>query len=450
MDPIEQKIDRRHNLIAMLLIGAAIVIGGGGSPAAYPELALQLWSAALLAAWALLSPEPLPQVSRPAWLIAGLLLLLPAIQLVPLPPALWHQLPGRELERAALALVGQENSWRPWSLTPARTMASLLALVTPVIMLVFTASLRRAGRGMVLGMIAGTALLALIVGAGQMGGGDANVFRFYVPDMSYLNGFQANHNSAADVLMIGMVAFAAVVREGAERGKFPARPAYLLAAVGGAALLFSVGVVLTASRAGTALLPVALAWVVVIVWPWLHFTRRNLIALGLLALLAGAAVFYLIETNGVLARVLSRYAFAGEFRPQLWADTLYAAQQYFPMGTGLGSFTPVFIAIERLEVVDVTMPNRAHSDGLELLLEGGVFGLLILAVIATILFRKFLRALKNPPTGGRAPVYFAGAALSIIALHSQVDYPLRSMSLACLAAAAAGMLMPLARQRAIA
>ena len=214
--------------------------------------------------------------------------------------------------------------------------------------------------------------------------------------------------------------------------------------------MFGIGVVLTASRAGTGLLPVAAAWCLVIAWPWLRFTRRSIIGLGALFLLAAIVVLYLVETNGVVARVMLRYSFAGEFRPQLWTDTLYAIGQYWPVGSGMGSFTPVFMAIERLEVVDVTLPNRAHNDGLELLLEGGVFGLLILAVISSILVRKFLQALKNPPAGGRSQVYFAGAALSIIALHSQVDYPLRSMSLACLAAAAAGMLMPGTRQRVVA
>ncbi len=450
MNTSERALDRRQNLLAMLLIGAAIVIGGGGSPAAIPEMGLQIWSALMLAAWALLSPQPLPQAHRTAWFIAGLLVVLPLVQLIPLPPALWQQLPGRELERAALALVGEESSWRPWSLTPARTLASLLALITPAIMLVFTASLHRAGRNMVMGMIAGGALLALIVGAGQLAGGEDNMFRFYVPDMNYLSGFQANHNSSADVLMIGMVAFAAVVREASERGNLIGQPAYRLSLIGGATLLFSIGVVLTASRAGTALLPVALAWVIVIVWPWLRFTRRNLMGLGLICVLAAGAALYLVETNGVLSRVLSRYSFAGEFRPELWADSLYAVRQYFPMGSGVGSFPHVFMAIERLEVVDTSLPNRAHNDGLELLLEGGVFGIAILGVIGTILTRKLLQGLQNPPAEARSQVYFAAAALSIIALHSQVDYPLRSMSLACLAAAAAGMLMPLARRRAIA
>ena len=38
----EQAAVRRQNVIAVLLVGSAILLGGGGSPAPFPELALQL------------------------------------------------------------------------------------------------------------------------------------------------------------------------------------------------------------------------------------------------------------------------------------------------------------------------------------------------------------------------------------------------------------------------
>jgi len=434
---------RRQNLVATLLVGAAVVLGGGGSPSPHPEMALQVLSLLLLAVWALLSPRPLPQVAPLIWWLVALLLVLPVVQLVPLPPAAWQALPGREAERAALALVGAENSWRPWTLSPPRTLASLLALVTPAIVLVMTASLNRAGRSMVLGMIAGAALLALLVGAAQMAGGQADALRFYDRDVGYLNGFQANHNSAADVLLIGMVAFAAAARDWGKRRRAASAAGYRLAAVAAATLVFSLGVVLTASRAGTALLPVALAGVLVIVWAWLQPTRAVRRGAAVAGVLGIAAVFYLVQHNAVIGNVIGRYDFANEFRPQLWTDALYAARQYLPFGAGVGVFVPAFLAAERLEVVDVTRPNRAHSDGLELLVEGGLFGIAVFAVFVGILIRKFMQGLNNPPAGSRAQVWFSGAALSVILLHSQVDYPLRSMSLACIAAAAAGMLMPL-------
>lgn len=436
-------------VIAVVLGGAALVLGGGGSPSPLTEMALQCVAALAVALWIVLAPagEPLPQVDRRAWAIAGLVCLLPAVQLIPLPPFLWHLLPGRDLEVQALALVGAENRWMPFSMTPGRTLAALLALLPAAAMLVLTASLPRSGRATLVAVIASVSLIALVIGAGQLGGGEGNAFRFYVPDVGFLNGFQANHNSAADVLMIGMLAMAATVRDWGTRPKASRQPSrlpdgYRLALVAGGSLLFALGVFFTASRMGMLLFPIAAAGVAVMVWPWLRFERRWL-QFGAIALvcLTGLAAM-LLWKNGAVDRVLARFDFAGEFRPQLWRDTMYAVRQYFPLGAGIGGFVPAFLAAERLEVVDATMPNRAHNDFMELLLEAGLPGTLVLAAISMILARLALAAWRKPPAGSRGQVVFAVTTLAVIALHSLTDYPLRSMSLAFVAAICAGLLMP--------
>lgn len=439
-----QRTNVQRNLIAALLIAVAMIAGGGGSPAPLAELAVQLAAAALLLAWCFHGRGAAFPVSAQAWALVVLLLVIPLIQLAPLPPALWHRLPGREHELAALTLVGSGESWRPWSMAPARTLASLLALAVPAIVILMVAALDRTGRAFVVAMVAAIAGLALLVGAAQAAGGQSNAFRFYVPDVGYLNGFQANHNSAADVFLIGMVAAVATIRELATRKLRDVRTRALLAAAGGCVGLFSLGVVLTASRAGTALLPVAWLGVLVLLKPWLKVSRRGAMAAGVVVLLGAAAA---LTTNGVIQRVLARYDFEGEFRPQLWKDALFAVWQYAPVGSGLGSFVPVFIGAERLEVVDATLPNRAHNDYLELATEAGAIGVVIVAVIAALLSRQFLRAVREPSERERMQAVFAGVTLAIIALHSAVDYPLRSLSLASIAAVAAGVLMPSAGRR---
>ncbi|MEP6868021.1 MAG: O-antigen ligase family protein, partial [Novosphingobium sp.] len=128
-----------------------------------------------------------------------------------------------------------------------------------------------------------------------------------------------------------------------------------------------------------------------------------------------------------------------------------AMRQYFPFGSGMGTFQPVFEAAERLEVVTYSKTGRAHNDLLELAIEGGAFGLALLTMISAILANAARQAWASRhserSSGGRAQVLFAIAALAVIALHSQVDYPLRSMSLAFVAATCAGLLMPLPRGR---
>ena len=157
--------DGRAALIAALAVGAAMVLGGGGSPAPLAEMAVQMIVGMLFCLWLIWCVDLPADRLRPALGLVALLLVLPVVQLIPLPPALWQALPGRAIERGALDLIGAADTWRPLSVAPARTLAALLALVPPAIVLLMTATLGPAGRTMVIGMIAGVTGLAVLVGA---------------------------------------------------------------------------------------------------------------------------------------------------------------------------------------------------------------------------------------------------------------------------------------------
>lgn len=433
----------RGGWFAAAAMALALLLGGGGSPAPLPEIALQSAIGFLAALWWWSLDRPLARaVPRQAMIIGGLAVALPLVQLLPLPPALWQALPGRELARDALALIGQEGQWHPWSLAPDRTLASLLAILPAIAVLLMTAEANRDGRVRILLAVTAVTLATLLVGAAQITAGPDSALRFYGGSADYLDGFQANHNSTADVLLIGMVAAVAAIRELALTGRLPNRRGPVLTLTGAAAVVCATGVVLTSSRAGILLLPLALLASLALLRPWLGLTGRRLAGgaavIGALAL--GAAL--LIANNAALARVFARFSLTTELRPELWRDSLYAAQQYLPVGAGMGNFVPAMVAHERLEVLRETMPNRAHNELLELAVETGVFGLAALAVISALLVTALLRARRAPPAGSSGLAIFAGTALAMLALHSLVDYPFRSMSLAILAAACAGMLLP--------
>ncbi|WP_295638142.1 O-antigen ligase family protein [Novosphingobium sp.] len=450
-----------RGLLAALLIGLAMIFGGGGSTAPASELALEAFAAAILVGGLWLDrSRALWRAPRSLWIIVALAIAVPTLQLVPLPPAIWHRLPGHDVERAALALVGQADSWRAWSVAPSRTLAALLSLGPCLLVMVMTAGLARTGRTQIVAMVAAIGGLALLIGAAQLAGGDAGAFRFYGTRSGNLEGFQANRNHAADVLLIAMVAFAAAAREWQKRWRpVQAGPALsglapsglassglaFPAAVVGVTALFSIATIVTASRAGAALLPLGWLGVLLVIRPWLRFDRRALVALALVAVIAALAGAWFVQHNHVIARIAARFTFdqaiQQEFRPRIWADSLYAAQAYFPFGSGMGTFVPVFQAIERLENVDVFLTNRAHNDYLELAIEGGIAALGALLIIVAIILRRAAASIRRPPAESMPQVVFALVTLTVIALHSLVDYPLRSMSLQCLAGLAVGLLM---------
>jgi O-antigen ligase len=429
----------RHLWPVALLLLAAILLGGGGSYVPESELLLELLAtplalAMLFGPWKLAS---VPAVAPSTWAVAILVLLLPTLQLIPLPPGVWQALPGRGLEVEALRLVGLEQSWRPWSLFPDRTFAGLLSLIPPVILLLAVSRLAAIERRWLLALTVVMAFVSLALGALQLAGGVDSAMRLYsYTNPGFIDGFQANRNHEADVLLIGIAALG-MLSPTVAQGRWTGRRG--LAALGIAVL--GLGVVLTGSRAGMAIMLPVLAAVGLY---WVGRTRGAALvlpALGALAVAAGV----LLQSNQAIQRVASRFAAQDDPRFHLWVDAVFAIKSYWPFGIGIAGAEPVLKFVERLDVLDVKYPNRVHNDFLELLLEAGIFGPLILIAIAAILVRAAMLRLRDSEAGDQAQVIAALVILAIVAMHSLVDYPLRSMSLAHLAALAAGIV--LARRR---
>lgn len=417
---------------AAVLLGLALLIGGGGSPAPLSELILQLVTALVFGAWLAMTPDGLARVPRPVWWISGLVIALHLVQLVPLPPSLWQHLPGRSGQVVALDLVQAADTWRPLSLSPHRTVASLLCAVAALAMLIITSTLDVSARWGMIAVSASAGLMTMLVGAVQMQGTAENPLRFFHPDQHWLTGFQANRNSTADLILIAMLATTALIRF---------RAVHWITLLAGNATL-AVGLFLTGSRTGLALvLPlVAFQFLILRASEPLNWRKP---AGRLAATFAGlATALALLREQRVVATVLGRFTLEREFRPELWRDAVYAGLQYWPAGSGQGTFVPVMIAAERLEVLDPTSPNRAHNDFLELAIEGGLPALIVLLAIGAVLVRAALHGLRQGSAAQQVQVLFGSGALSLLCLHSLVDYPLRSMALAALAAVAAGMLFP--------
>ena len=432
-----------EGLLAGLFLTLALALGGGGSPAPLNELVLELLAAAIAVVW-LLTPWGEPDWSRvptAAWLIAGLVAGVPLLQLIPLPPFIWHALPGRELERGSLALIGAQDSWRAWSLAPSRTLSALLSLGPPLLLLLMTSALGPRGRITLVRIIAMMALATLVLGALQLSTGDASPAHFYGITTPMLVGFQANHNSTADLLLIALMTGPILLRDLVERRIVAGNTGLLLGIAGATIALLAFGVLLTASRMGILLLPIPLLASLWILRPWIKVSWSTL-AIGLGGALSVAVLsFLLARNNPVVATIIARFDFGQELRPQLWRDGLYVAQKYFPFGVGMGNFVPALIADERLEVVWPSLPNRAHNDFLELACEAGMLGIGALSAISIILAKAMWRTLRARPGQSITLAIFAGAGLAVLALHSLVDYPFRSMALACLGAVCAGLLL---------
>ncbi|MCM8731994.1 O-antigen ligase family protein, partial [Hephaestia sp. GCM10023244] len=442
-------------LIAAFLLIVAIVFGGGGTPAPRAELVVQIaaLSAIVVWVWAWVRPgnrdraEAHALTDWPLFMLAALFVAIPLLQLVPLPPAIWHQLPGREVERQALALVGAEQVWMPLSVSPTRTLASLLSLLPPMAMLYFTTRLTLRERSRLLGLVAALGLLSVVVGVVQLASGNGNWLRFYdMTNYGFATGFQASRNAQADVLLVASMAFAAWAAT--SRRIAESRQGWI--AVGSVLVVLWLAIVVTGSRSGFAMIPIALIACLVMVVRRVRLPGRRMavLAVGALLLLGGAGV--VLHDNVRVERTLARFDDLKDVRPEIWSDTWYAIGQHWPAGTGVGTFRPVFDASERLEVVRPSYANRAHNDYLEYSLEAGVVGVLALAIaLVFALYRIWTTLRRNDDRRARVQALCVLGVLTVLLLHSLVDYPMRSLSLGVMAGLFGGLLSGGVRGRAL-
>ena len=414
------RIARDYLPAALLVLG--LLLGGSSSGGALANAVLQILT--LLAASLVFLTY---QGRRFPRALAGIVLLicaLPLIQLIPLPPSLWTELPAREPIRRGFELASQPLPWLPLTLDQDATLAVIVALIPAGAMLVVTLS--ASARGLVLAMwgallIAGCSVLLGLAQRLAGEGGGLQVYDLTNPGMAV--GLFANRNHLGTLLVMAMPLATVLLVDLQRRWLVFAALAFLGL---GAALTGSDAALLLALGVG------GLCLISVLAWPR---ARRVWLALVLVAVtfVAAAAVWQVrqdstADTPGV----------AEQHRPFIVGTTMRAAADHFPVGSGGGSFPRIYPRYEDPGQASPEYVSHAHSDYAEVLLEYGLPGGLAIAAVIGWLGYAALGLWRSPAMAGSA---WAGLVMLGVALaHSLVDYPLRTAAIAMLAAFAAGLL----------
>lgn len=437
----------RARLLAAFLVVASI-LGGGGTPNPLTELLLQIVFVPFAVAWVWLGPLDNADRLRDRWAVILMVVpvVIPVVQLVPLPPSVWTSLPGRGNEVAALSLIGEQSSWRPLSLSPSRTLASLLAILPAVFCFYAVARLDLTERRLVLWVVLIMALMTAWLGALQLVARGEG-FNFYPQhSVGWVTGFQANRNATADVLLIGLLALGALAssslvgtRKNLPLGLTRRTLAILVTGLG---LVLLAAVVMTGSRAGIALILIAFAALTLIFLAARNVSavpRTTFLLLLVGIIVVGVAAFAGLYQNAAIVRVTERFSDLHSTRTDVWEDSWFALKQYWPVGFGMGGFEPAMFPAEQLEYLDPLVPNRAHNDFLEIGIEAGILGYVAVSTAVATVIVLASRAWREPSM--RGDIVFGLSSLLLIALHSVVDYPLRSMAVACLSGVAGGLVV---------
>lgn len=369
-------------------------------------------------------------------------ILMPLLQLIPLPPGIIRAMPGRALPDAILASSGAAGQWHPVTLNVGATFQSVLLFIWLAGLLFALLRLSSDELRWVFGLVFVLGLVNIAIGVIQVASGGRALQLHTSLHTGFLLGVFANKNHTG--LFIALALLAGYATRYAKTG-WRHRDWALGASV---AIVLMGALFATFSRTGIVFGFLSLGYVL-----WMSFEGRlqrttgySLLGAGVLLAISGA----IIATTAVAGRSLERFAGLGQdLRWSIWPWSWPLVEQYFPFGAGIGSFEHVFKASEKLAWVKPTYVNNVHNEYIEQLIELGiaapVFWMLVVAAFSACLPAAW--SLRHRQSGRLALV--GAAMMALFALHSVFDYPLRRPALAviCMLATAAVFRAPAAKKR---
>lgn len=425
--------DARGRFVALGLFLALVCFTGGGSRADIVSLIVLRPATILIAGYALMlaTADDLRRVRGPLAILTALLALA-ALQLIPLPYAAWSSLPLRDEIAEFGRLAGIDRTARPLSLDPNRTWNTLFALFAPLAAVLLVAIQREAYRQRVIPALLTVAMASIAFAVFQTLGVGA-FYLYEITNTGYPVGLFSNRNHQAILLCWFLLA----ATWHATGGPHAWRARTVLAALA-AMLLVSVPLILlTGSRAGLAFSLPTLAVASWIVWQWLQHSRKaaagRRLRLGLLfgtaVLIGGIALLLLTLASSTRVTALSRLFQSDSITELRWIYLpiyLDMVRDFLPLGSGFGSFENVFNAYEPASLLSRRYMNQAHNDLFQLVIEGGIPALLILAAALAWLVRAGVRAFRRHHGQARVMTVFLLGSLGIWLGASLFDYPLRT------------------------
>jgi O-antigen ligase len=413
-----------RSAVAPLYLFACLILGGSAQ-GIWQNMLLQLAGVAIIA-WAAAAPseEPLPGPAKPLLILAVVAIAVVALQQLPLPRTLWpHGI--REKIADGYHLLGRPAPPMAVSLTPYESLSALLGIIPPLAMFCAIVRLRAFQPSWLAAALVAGAVAGILLGALQVASaGPGSPWYLYAETNIGLGvGFFANANHMASLLVIALPFVAAIAAAG--RGRNIQRYSALLSVLTGVALVLIVGIALNGSLAGYVLAVPVLAASALIVLPSASQLRRwAAVAAGLSMLVAVAA----LATSSIGGTSIGQAASSSvQSRQEILATTSKAIRDSMPLGSGLGSFVNVYRLYESPDTVSSEYVIHAHNDYVELALELGIAGIVLLllflgwwAVSVTDVWR----------TGAGGPFARAASiASAAILVHSLVDFPLRTAAI---------------------
>jgi O-antigen ligase len=352
------------------------------------------------------------------------------LQLLPLPPSIWSVLPGRDTVVQFYTAADMPVPWQPLSLSPGETWRAGLALLPALALFLATLTLSPPERRVLLVIVVLIGLISVPLGILQvLGGEESPLYFFQFTNPGSAVGFFANGNHYAAFFYMLIPLSAALLSGPAGRSTVPP-----LAIFAGVVFAFLIGLVLSRSRSGLLLgvLSLLATFALILRDPLRRaLTRRTRWVVAIVAVAAVLPMVLAMGLLGILGRIDVQQITA-DARWTIAGVTWQALRSYFPIGSGLGTFERVYQLHEPAQAAMYEVVNHAHNDWLEVMLETGAVGLVVVIAFLVWFGRRCARSLAGEDSFDRRFAQAACLAIALVSLHSLWEYPLRTIALSTL------------------
>lgn len=428
------------------LLAVVVLLGGSSRPDQTSHLIFQALSLFVL----LFYFRPLSRAdwasNRPLILSLFLIgLLWPFVQTLHLPAYIWTLLPKRDLIVEGWNLLAIEpKAGQPISINSEDTRTAILGILPPLAIFIgISLGASNDTARALLWKIAALGMLTALIGIFQvLPTGNINL-QLHDARITGASGLFRNINHQATFCLMTLPFISALTTSYRRNSSTEDLTQAIKIGIAALFAICIIGVLAAGSVAGYLLL------IPVLAFSFLIYRDRDTVQTGSMpmavtpALLVIAAIL-LIATSPVLDGLGVTSLDDGPLaRAGIWTASLRIIADQFLLGTGLGTFEAAYRLYEDADIVTTTFVNHAHNEYLELVVELGLPGVILLGLALAIWIKQFVKIWAEKLDRIYMIRRAASVAILVVLLHSLVDYPVRAPAIAALSAAClALMTMP--------
>ena len=362
------------------------------------------------------------------WGLLLIIIIAPALYLIPLPESFTSLLSNRELYQSVLQWVATNSSVdiprQTLSLIPEKTIDSLLTLIPIFAIFVATMSLTTDKAKRLVYIFLGMVAIEVIIAIAQFTNGSDTLY-FGMKNAHNAQGTYPNRDHFAGLIEMSLPLTIALlaISFSPKNKKYQADDLFMRLASHETLILASLAVLMLLaaifSKSRTGIFLVLLGILISSLSFARHIGGRQ--SIGVMASLStvGLGIAFSVGIIPVINRFIANDPLE-DGRKEIFNHTIEAIKQFYPLGTGVGTFPNVYRAFQPIEQPHFI--NNAHNDYLELFLEMGVVGALLLCAFFIIYLIAWTKVLRTAWLRFRYIQMGAGIGMFLLLLHGFSDF----------------------------